>query len=276
MDLISKKTRNAFEDYFVEASTTKEIQRYFDEEDIPLYPYQVSTTSGERRSLVEKYYQLINWQDKQHIKKIIAVFSSFLTTIKNSVHYDTNRQAGFDKVISCLEKDGYSFDGIKIYAKNQSLDLESIENATNLLDKDHFQEYVERIKSSIENDPALAIGSTKELVESTLKTIITKLGEEVDSNADIPKLLKIAQRLLDLLPDNVDEAKKGADIIKVLLSNLGQVVIKIAELRNLYGTGHGKENKRKGLTPRHAKLVVNAGITLCTFLLETLDLKMEE
>lgn len=88
---------------------------------------------------------------------------------------------------------------------------------------------------------------------------------------DIPKLLKSVQRALDIVPENVDDAKKGAEIIKILLSNLGQVVIKLTELRNLYGTGHGKENIRKGLNERHAKLAVGAGITLSTFLLETFE-----
>ncbi|MEZ0131533.1 abortive infection family protein [Flavobacterium sp. LBUM151] len=44
-------------------------------------------------------------------------------------------------------------------------------------------------------------------------------------------------------------------------------------MRNLYGTGHGKEKKRSGLSERHARLAVGAGITLCTFLLETFEYK---
>jgi len=61
------------------------------------------------------------------------------------------------------------------------------------------------------------------------------------------------------------------DNSEILLSNLGQVVIKLAELRNLYGTGHGKEKVKKGLNERHARLAVGAGITLSTFLLETFE-----
>lgn len=43
----------------------------------------------------------------------------------------------------------------------------------------------------------------------------------------------------------------------------------LAELRNLYGTGHGKNGKRAGLTGRHAKLAVGAATTLALFLFET-------
>jgi len=43
----------------------------------------------------------------------------------------------------------------------------------------------------------------------------------------------------------------------------------LAELRGLYGTGHGKHGKASGLSPRHAKLAVGAAATLTTFLFET-------
>ena len=55
------------------------------------------------------------------------------------------------------------------------------------------------------------------------------------------------------------------------MNNLGSVAVGIAELRNLYGSGHGKGQKSPGLTARHAKLVVGAGTTLCAFLLETYE-----
>ena len=86
----------------------------------------------------------------------------------------------------------------------------------------------------------------------------------------------MVQKTLKLVPDEVDESKKGSEMIKILLSNLSQVVIKLAELRNLYGTGHGKEKVRNGLTDRHAKLVVGAGVTLSTFLLETFEYRRLE
>lgn len=130
--------------------------------------------------------------------------------------------------------------------------------------------YIDRINASIETDPSLAIGSTKELIEATLKTILNGHGVNYDDKKDdIPKLLKQVQRILELAPEEVDSSKKGAEIIKRVLSNLSSVAIGIAELRNLYGSGHGKGQKTTGLTARHAKLVVGTGTTLCAFLLDT-------
>jgi hypothetical protein len=58
-------------------------------------------------------------------------------------------------------------------------------------------------------------------------------------------------------------------VIKRLLSSLATIANGLAELRGLYGTGHGKHGKASGLSRRHAKLAVSAAATLATFLFET-------
>ncbi|MBN2303479.1 MAG: abortive infection family protein [Anaerolineae bacterium] len=133
-----------------------------------------------------------------------------------------------------------------------------------------LDQHLDRIRKAIDVDPELAVGSTKELVESVLKTVLVGFGEDI-GNDDFPKLLKRAQKLLKLDPSEVNPNAKGVDVIKRTLSNLGQIVSGISELRNYYGTGHGKVQK-SGISPRHARLVVGAGATLATFLMETFEL----
>lgn len=73
---------------------------------------------------------------------------------------------------------------------------------------------------------------------------------------------------LTLVPEGVPDAARGADVIKRLLSNLGTIGNGLAELRGLYGTGHGKHGSATGLGVRHAKLAVGAAATLTVFLFE--------
>lgn len=121
----------------------------------------------------------------------------------------------------------------------------------------------------METDPGLAIGTAKELVETVCKTILTERGVAVESGWDMPRLVKETRQALTLLPPDVDDSAKGADAVKRVLSNLGSIVSGLAELRNLYGTGHGKHGKAKGVQPRHARLAVGAAAALSTFLFET-------
>lgn len=278
MELITKRTRKEFQEYFV-GTTLREIERDFDNYDIPFKELpDKKMPPGQRRGLVENYYASIDWTNPSDIKKVLKVYTDVLIRLSESKEDDgfnnwnaQNAKKWYDKLIRTLERDGYQFNGKSIVSIGQ-VEIEQLENATNLLDRTHFQEYTSRIKDSIDTDPGLAIGSAKELLESTLKTILTEMGIGFDKNDDVPKLLKETQKALELVPSNVDDAKKGADIIKVLLSNLGQVAIKTSELRNLYGTGHGKV-KSNGLNSRHARLAVGSAVTLCTFLLETFELR---
>jgi hypothetical protein len=82
-------------------------------------------------------------------------------------------------------------------------------------------------------------------------------------------LTKLAVKALELTPDDISERSKAVETIKRLLSNLATVTQGIAELRNHYGTGHGKAAGSKGLGSRHAKLAVGAASTLAVFLTET-------
>jgi hypothetical protein len=139
------------------------------------------------------------------------------------------------------------------------------------LDADYVAKQVQRMNDAIEPDPALAIGTAKELIETACRTILANHGETVTKGTDLPELMKRTTKLIGLAPDDIPEAGKASKTIKVLLSNLCTVANGIAELRNAFGTGHGKAAASKGLRPRHAKLAAGAAATLAVFLLETHD-----
>lgn len=63
----------------------------------------------------------------------------------------------------------------------------------------------------------------------------------------------------------------GEESIRRVLGSLGGIVSGIAELRNSYGTGHGKPSGSGGLGLRHARLAVGAASTLAAFLFETFN-----
>lgn len=155
----------------------------------------------------------------------------------------------------------------ELYGHTQPL-LDGIE-AKAITNSFDLNQHISRIRRAVESDSELAIGSTKEMIESVLKSILEAKGESVGKE-DLPQLLKRTQKVLKLDPSEIDNSAKGAEVVKRTLSNLGQVVTGIDELRNLYGTGHGR-TKRSGISPRHARLVVSAGAALTIFLMETFE-----
>ena len=136
-------------------------------------------------------------------------------------------------------------------------------------DATYVTRQITRMEASVVNDPDLAIGTAKELVETCCKTILNERKVGIPKNADLPQLVKLTSKELQLTPEDIPDEAKAAQTIRRLLSNLASITQGIAELRNQYGTGHGKLSMPLGLTPRHAKLAVGAASTLAVFLVET-------
>ena len=147
--------------------------------------------------------------------------------------------------------------------------LSELKQQAQIRDANHLAEQIRRMEDSLEKDPSLAIGTAKELVETCCKTILAARGRGVSGTPDIPALTKATLKELRLVPEGVPNAARGADVIKRLLSNLSTVGHGLAELRGLYGTGHGRHGSASGLTTRHARLAVGAASTLAVFLFET-------
>ena len=147
--------------------------------------------------------------------------------------------------------------------------LSSLKEHARILNAGHLAEQIWRLEASVESDPSLAIGTAKELIETCCKTILAERGKPVAGILDISTLTKMTLKELKLVPEGIPDAARGADVIRRLLSNLGTIGNSLAELRGLYGTGHGKHGSATGLGSRHAKLAVGAAATLAMFLFET-------
>lgn len=129
-----------------------------------------------------------------------------------------------------------------------------------------------RIQRAITTDPAQAVGSAKELIESTAKVVLIERDEPVDDRMDLPELVKNAQVALRLHPSQSTPGPDGTDAVKKILGGAATIAIGVAELRNRgYGTGHGAAGQRVGLRARHAHLAVNAALTWCQLMLDTLS-----
>jgi hypothetical protein len=273
MDLISKQTRQVFREHLV-GWTLATIRDLFDCEDIlcgTLPPELI--ISGQRRILVEEYYAGVDWSSPTHVRKILSVYESILTRLETPGLYgytdEKAQERELQKLLNFLKRDGYTFQNGHLHGKN-SVDLTKITAASKLVDRLVLTDHLRRIDGAIETDPALAVGSAKELLETVAKQILEFHHVKYDQSDSIQQLVKGAMTALNLSIEGIPEAAKGANSLKQILAGLNQIVGGVAELRNLYGTGHGR-TRSGGLKARHARLVVGAVSTLAVFLLETLE-----
>lgn len=147
-----------------------------------------------------------------------------------------------------------------------------LSTATELKEKfssKYLSKQIDLMISMQTTNPTDAIGKSKELVESCCKTILEEKGIVWDKNWDVGHLAGETIKLLQLLPSSVPTTDPAADTIKAILGNLRAIATKLVELRNPYGSGHGKSASFMELEERHAKLAVGCSITLVNFMWDT-------
>lgn len=268
-ELISKKARTELREYFV-GTSLREIETEFDSADVPVDLSFTPQVSGQRRALVEQYYHTVNWDKWADVRKIITVYENVLINLENQAERGLDwATATFNSLKKWIERDGFGYDNGKLIPRGKHHGLGPMAEAVDGLDLPELHRQIGRMQSAIEDDPALAIGTAKELVESVCKTILQQRNIDFQEDADIGHLMKSVRNALGLVPEAIPNAAKGSEVIRRLLSNMGNITQGLAELRNLYGTGHGRGGAAKGMAPRHARLAVGAAATLATFLFET-------
>ncbi len=207
------------------------------------------------------------------------IFLNFLCEIVHPlVRPDLNEVNALVKLFNeNLAKEGWEifetvrFGGKPAFAARQlvNLPIKTAQTVAITLNTDYINRQITRMESTIESDPDLAIGTAKEFLETVCKTILNERGENYSKNLELLPLVRLSCKILKLVREDVPDYAKAAETIRNLLSNLTTVSQYLAELRNPYGTGHGKDAYFKGLEPKHARLAVGAASTLGVFLFET-------
>jgi hypothetical protein len=78
----------------------------------------------------------------------------------------------------------------------------------------------------------LAIGTAKELIESTAKTVLQERGLGINDKDDLPALVKQAQEALGLHPSSAQPGPDSTDAVKRILGGLMNITAGLGELRN--------------------------------------------
>ena len=153
-----------------------------------------------------------------------------------------------------------------VAAKN--VPLENVKILTEKIDSAYIARQIARLSENVDKDPEAALGASKEFLETLCKHIIKERGGIIAPGADFGELNSAARDLLNLLPQNIDNEKLGSQSMKKVLGGVGSILSGITELRNLYGTGHGKDSQAVGVTATQAHLIVGLTASLGKFLFE--------
>ena len=197
---------------------------------------------------------------------IIKLFNDLIT------YYESSPQKENDEKYHQAYAEGYKkcrliLDRINT---NTIADVESVK-LKEVFNSDYISSQIDLMVKMQDDNPTEAIGKAKELIESCCKTILEKEGNIVKKDWDMTRLVDETFRLFGIMPKEISDDIKGAKSIKQVLGNLKAIAQGISELRNLYGSGHGKSSSFTGLEPRHASLAVGSSVTLVRFLWDSYE-----
>ncbi len=267
------------------------LSRIFDLEKLPSIDSRFENAAGD---IWQHRINNFDWEDNwiftdSRFDLLYCDDSIFLNFLCEMIHPIVRGDVVEVNKLQQIFNDNLKNDGYEIVEKSRISDKpifvgrlkitgkESIQKKSSELKEIISGEYVTQqinlMESAIENSPHLAIGIAKELIETCCKSIFDERNESYDKGWDLVKLMKETTKLLKLTPADIPNEARAASSIKQILGSLCSVVQGIGEIRNEYGSGHGKDGKFVGLQPRHAKLAVGAASTLAIYLLETHKLK---
>lgn len=174
-----------------------------------------------------------------------------LTTIYNK-HLAND---GFE-VVKTDELSGQPIFSIRPIAMGQVATFAKKTEIKKHLNTEYVRGKIDIMNNAVNTDTDVAIGTAKELLETTCKSILKQKKIPTDANWTLSQLLKTTTNSIDFKPKEVEDADKAEKSIKQILGGISSIVQGVSELRNNFGTGHGKDADFKPLEVRYAKLLV--------------------
>ncbi len=210
-ELVNKRTREAVRDQ-ISGTVLRDIDEMWQDELFAPPEADPEPVGGERVTRFQGYLEQVDWADPGHVVRALRVFE---VALRHLFHHPWNPDWDPSETIERLRRlfarDGYTFDHEGRISGGPSIVLKR-EDLGDLHDATVIFEHLDRIDHAVaRDDPALAIGSAKELVESTAKLVLRDPPVPFDSGFDLPKLARTAEEALLVHPS---QAKPGPGWIR--------------------------------------------------------------
>jgi hypothetical protein len=203
-ELVSARTRRAVRE-MMSGTVLRDIDGMWQDEGFAPRSDEDPAVGGQRVSRFQSYLDQVDWTDRAHVDRALRVFENALADIDEQYLAGVRRH---------LERDGYSFvdgriAGGPMTAGVRERSLSAVE------DPAAIREHLDRISRALaDDDPRQAIGSAKELIESTAKLVLRSRGLAVNDRDDFPELVRAAQMTLEVRPRQATPGPDGSDAVR--------------------------------------------------------------
>jgi len=132
-----------------------------------------------------------------------------------------------------------------------------------------LDDHLDRLRRA-SDDPALLLGTAKDLLESVAKFVLEELELPYSERADFAELWFHARDRLGIHPRSIAATNPASKQIAAVLQAAWSIAEAVNQIRNQQGTGHGR-TLPTGMTVEMALLMVREAASVAEFVLTTLD-----
>lgn len=240
-ELVSRRAREAVRDQ-MSGTVLREIDEMWQDELFAPSDEGIEPVGGQRVTQFQSYMNRVDWTYPGHVARALRVFEvaiQYLFHHPDMPNWDPSET--IDRLRRLFARDSYTIDD-KGRISGGPLIVLGHAHVDDLRDAGVIFEHLDRIDHAVaRDDPGLAIGSAKELVESTAKLVLRDRNVAFNNGDDLPKLTKMAEEALQVHPSQASPGPDGSQTVRKILGAALTVTGAIAELRNEYGTGHGRD-----------------------------------
>lgn len=210
--------------------------------------------AGTRRIQFRRYVAGVDQRDPQQLARLGDALGALIEEVAESKK---------DFLVKAAESDGFSFSGGTFKAAATGARSFAVMRAEEMASID---ERGRRLQLLATDNPNEAVDGATELVDSICRTITRLIGKPAPrKTTDLHELATATLNALELVPASTPAAKTAA--ARRCLQHLSEVVASLGELRN--ASTQGRNDKRNGISSRHARLAVGAAVTFAGFVAET-------
>ena len=274
---VSRRSQQKFADFATSSSTVRSIEALYDTHGFVLPAHFTPEEGRARRSVCQAAEAGADLSDPTVSERLLRVYVDAIEDWGQRVNLGWWPTDGDEDplvpdaraLVRSLQSDGVPVgDDGNLTLGGAGAPALAMERFDRLGEPRVLMDHLRRIEAGITDDPAAAIASAKELVESVLKFVLDDYEVSYPRAAQLPELYKLAAAELALSRESVPSSAKGSAAAQRVLQNLSSAVQGLAELRNELGLGHGRTTPSPALA-RHARLAANAARTVVEFVLET-------
>jgi hypothetical protein len=117
------------------------------------------------------------------------------------------------------------------------------------------------------DDRPLVVGAAKELVECMARVTLAAYGQATSDNDEYTKVVGAAHKVVEHV---AGAGLPASDPLRAIPDNAKKIAIQLAQLRNRYGTGHGRAVLHD-VTPEVGELCVHSALIWVRWVLKRLD-----